>query len=187
MVTTLINSLTSESSKKDIFLSVLQIFAASLFLALSSQISMPLYFSPIPLTGQTFAVMFIGANMGSRKGLLSVLVYLVEGSLGLPVFAGGGFGIMSLLGPRGGYFLGFLFQVYLVGWFVKRQNSFQITKTFPVLLLFCLLQLGLGVMWLSLLTTFESAMIMGFYPFLLGETIKSIVVALYLKMNVKLL
>lgn len=187
MVTTLIHSLPFESSKKDVCLSVLQVFAASLFLALCSQISMPLYFSPVPLSGQTFGVMLVGASMGSRKGLFSVLAYFAEGSLGLPVFAGGSFGIMSLLGPCGGYFLGFLVQVYFIGWFTERQNSFQVTKTLPILLFSCLIQLGLGVMWLSLLTTFESALIMGFYPFLLCETVKSTVVALYLKMKVKFL
>lgn len=186
MIAALINSVPFEFPKKDIFLSVLQIFAASLFLALCSQISMPLYFSPVPLSGQTFGIMIIGASMGSRKGLLSVLAYLAEGSLGLPVFACGSSGIMSLLGSCGGYFLGFLIQVYLVGWFAERQTTFQITKMLPILLLSCLLQLGLGVLWLSLFATLESALLMGFYPFLMGETFKSVIVALYLKMKFNL-
>lgn len=185
MVTSLIHSLPFESSKKDVYLSVLQVFAASLFLAACSQISLPLYFSPVPLSGQTFGVMCIGACMGSRKGLLSVLAYLAEGALGLPVFAGGSLGIMSLVGPCGGYFLGFLLQVYLIGRFTERQHSFQIAKTLPVLLFSCLLQLGLGTMWLSLFVSFESVLTMGFYPFLFGETIKSIVIALCLKMKIQ--
>lgn len=177
MISARINSLPFELFKKDFFLSALQVFAGSLFLALCAQISVPLYFSPVPLSGQTFGIMLIGACMGSRKGLLSVLAYLCEGSLGLPVFAGGGFGIMSLLGPRGGYFLGFLLQVYLVGWFTERLRSFQMTEILPLLLYSCLLQLGLGTIWLSLFVPFESALIMGFYPFLIGETIKSLAIA----------
>lgn len=175
----MVAALIIDSSKKEVFLSVLQVFSASLFLALCSQISLPLYFSPIPLSGQTFGIMFIGAIMGSRKGFLSVLTYLTEASLGLPVLVGGGSGM--ILGPCGGYFLGFLFQAYLVGLFIERQNSFQITKTLPFLLLSCLIQLGLGTMWLSLLfVNFESALIIGFYPFLIVETIKSIVIACWL-------
>lgn len=183
MIAALINSLSFEVPKKDVFRSVLQIFAASLFLALCSQVSIPLYFSPVPLSGQTFGVMFIGATLGSRKGLYSVLAYLAEGVLGLPVFAGGCSGIAVLLGSCGGYFLGFLLQVYLVGWFTERLTSFQIIKTLPMLLLCCLLQLSLGVIWLSLFVTFEGALIMGFYPFIIGEILKSVVIALYLKMK----
>jgi biotin transport system substrate-specific component len=180
-VATIIQSLPFALPKKDVFLSALQVFIASLFLALCSQISIPLYFSPVPLSGQTFGIMLIGACMGSRKGLLSVLAYLAEGSLGLPVFASGSSGIISLLGPTGGYFLGFLLQTYLVGWFVERQTSFQMAKTLPILLLSCQLQLALGVLWLSFFVNFETALVMGLYPFLVGETIKSVAVCLCLK------
>jgi biotin transport system substrate-specific component len=183
MIATQVNSLSFESSKRAIFLWILQIFGASLLLALCAQVSIPLYFSPVPISGQTFGVMFIGATMGSRKGLLSVLAYLIEGSLGLPVFAGGSFGLISLLGPRGGYFLGFILQVYFVGWFIERQISFQGAKTISILLLSCALQLGLGVLWLSNFVGFESALIMGLHPFLFGEFIKAIIITAYLKMQ----
>ena len=175
--------LPAKSSKNIFLLSALQIFGASLFLALCAQICIPLYFSPVPLTGQTFGVMFIGATMGSRKGVLSVLAYLLEGSLGLPVFAGGwsSLGLMSLLGTNGGYFLGFIFQVFLVGSFIERQTSFQVVKAVSVLLLSCALQLGLGVVWLSAFVGFKSALVMGLYPFLFGELVKSMGVAAYLK------
>lgn len=65
-----------------------QILSASLLLALSARVSIPLYFTPVPLTLQTLAVMFIGATLGSRKGTLAILLYLFEGALGFPVFAG---------------------------------------------------------------------------------------------------
>jgi biotin transport system substrate-specific component len=177
------NSLPVESSKNTFLLSGLQILGASLFLALCAQIRIPLYFSPVPLSGQTFAVMFIGATMGSRKGLLSVLAYLLEGSLGLPVFAGGwtSLGLMSLLGTNGGYFLGFIFQAFLVGSFIERQTSFQAVKTISVLLLSCALQLGLGVVWLSAFVGFEASLVMGLYPFLFGELVKSMGIAAFLK------
>lgn len=176
-----LNSLSVKSSRNAFLLSALQILGASLFLALCAQIRIPLYFSPVPLTGQTFGVMFIGATMGSRKGVLSVLAYLLEGSLGLPVFAGGSFGVMSLLGTTGGYFLGFIFQVFLVGSFVERQTSFNALKTITALLLSCALQLGLGVVWLSAFVGFKAALVMGLYPFLFGELVKSMGIAAYVK------
>lgn len=171
----------SLSSKKEILLSIMQVIGASLFLALCSQISIPLYFSPVPLSGQTFAVMMIGATLGSRKGFLSVLAYLAEGGLGLPFFAQGAAGLIWFFGPTGGYFLGFLFQAYLVGWFMERLNTFQSNKVLPVLLLSCAINLGLGVLWLSTFVGFGSALVMGLYPFLPGELIKSISITAYLK------
>ena len=175
-----VNPIVSVSSKKDFFFSVLQVFGASLFLAVCSQISIPLYFTPIPLSAHTLGIMVIGATLGSRKGVLSVLAYMAEGCLGLPVFAGGHFGVLWLLGPAGGYLLGYLFQVYLVGWFVERQVSFQGIKTLSVMLLSCTVQMGLGVLWLSFLVG-KSAILMGFYPFVFGEIVKSVAFSFYLK------
>lgn len=171
--------LTLESSKKDILFSFLQVIGASLFLALCSKISIPLYFTPVPITGSTFAVMLIGATLGSRKGLLSVLAYLIEGGLGLPFIS------IHLLGLFGGYYLGFLFQAYLVGWFIERQSSFQVSKVLSVLLFSCAIQLGFGVLWLSSFVGAEFALTMGLYPFLLGELIKAISITIYLKQRHK--
>lgn len=180
MIMTQIQSL-FESSKKTLILSALQILGASFLLALCSQVSVPLYFTPVCLSLQTLAVMFIGATLGSRKGFLAVLAYLIEGSLGLPVFACGSYGFMALLGPRGGYFLGFLVQVFFVGWFVERQKTFQLPKILSILLLSCLFQLSLGVFWLSHFVGFEPAVIMGFSPFIFGETLKALSITAYLK------
>jgi biotin transport system substrate-specific component len=180
MVTSALIFLSYDSSKKEGLYAALQIFLASIFLALCSQISIPLFLSPVPMTGQTLGVMLIGATLGSRKAFLSVLAYLIEGSLGLPVFAGGAFGFMRLLGPTGGYLVGFLLQAYCVGWFIERQASFRILKALPIFFVSSLLTLGSGVIWLSLFVTNESAMTIGFYPFLLVEALKAVLVTLYL-------
>jgi biotin transport system substrate-specific component len=168
------------SSSKDIFFSILQIIGASAFIALCAQIRISLYFSPVPVTGQTFAIMLIGASLGSRKGVLSVLLYLLEGAMGLPVFAGG-LGLISLFGVKSGYFLGFIAQVYLVGRFTEKQKSFQNARTLFILLFSCLIQMGLGVIWLSSFVGIQTALFIGLYPFLIGETIKSVCIAAYLK------
>lgn len=176
MMAALTNTLSFESSKREVFFTILQVLGASLFLALCSQICIPLYFSPVPISGQTFGVMLIGATLGSRKGLLSVLAYISEGFFGLPVFVSSGVVLLHV-----GYFAGFLFQAYFVGWFVERLNSSQGMKIFSIMLCSCALQLGLGVVWLSLYVGLESAMIMGFFPFVFGEFIKAIAVTAYVK------
>jgi biotin transport system substrate-specific component len=163
------------------FLSALQVLGASSLLALCAQISIPLYFSPVPLSGQTFGIMLIGALLGSRKGLLSVLTYCTEGAMGLPVFAGSSFGLFTLLGPTGGYFLGFAFQVYIVGRILERQRTFQWPKVVATLTLSCIIQISSGVLWLSYFVGLPSAMAMGFYPFVWGEAVKIIVLALFLR------
>jgi biotin transport system substrate-specific component len=160
---------------------ILQILGASLLLALFSQINIPLGFTPIPLTGQTFAVMLLGIFLGKNKASLAVIVYLLEGAVGLPFFAGGSWGFIHIIGPSGGYLLGFIVQAYLVGKFIGNASSYQGIRTLSFLMLSCLFQLGLGVLWLSVFIGFSSAVVMGLYPFLIGETIKSLTLALYLK------
>lgn len=99
---------------------LVQVFSFTLLLALLSQIRIPLPFTPVPLTLQTLGVLFTGYYLGPRLGLLSVLTYLVLGALGLPFFSGAKGGLLVLSGPTGGYLLGFLSAVYLVGWARER-------------------------------------------------------------------
>lgn len=180
MVAANVCSLSYKASKKEGLNTILQVIGASLFLALCAQISLPHFFGPIPLSGQTFAVMLIGATMGSRKAVLSVLAYLIEGGLGFPFFCHGSCGFISLLGPCGGYFFGFLFQAYLVGWFMERKVSVKGSNILLILLLSCAIQLTFGILWLSFLVGFESALLVGLYPFLPGEIIKAIGLTTYL-------
>ncbi|MEE8478480.1 MAG: biotin transporter BioY, partial [Candidatus Neomarinimicrobiota bacterium] len=84
------------------------VLSGSIILALLARLSIPVPFSPIPITGQTFGILFLGALLGSRLGMLSVIMYIMEGIIGIPVFAGGTAGFMYLLGPTGGYLIGFI-------------------------------------------------------------------------------
>ena len=100
-------------------------FAATIFLALSAKISIP--FWPVPMTMQTFVVMFIGVIFGWKLGLFSVFLYLFEGIIGLPVFAGTpekGLGIIYFVGPTMGYLIGFLATVFFTGYFIFNKNFF---------------------------------------------------------------
>ena len=91
------------------------ILGASWIIAISAQITINLPFSPVPITGQTLAVLLAGLILGKNLGAASVAAYLAQGAAGLPFFAGGKSGLATLFGPTGGYLFGFLAAVYIVG------------------------------------------------------------------------
>lgn len=157
--------------------SIVQIFLASLLIGLLAQIKIPLFFTPVPITGQTLAIMLVAAALGCKKGSLAVLCYLAEGCLGLPVWAGGGFGILALAGPTGGYFLGFILQAFLIGLFLERQRP----HLFFAFFLPGILQLGIGSLWLAQWTGWTSALLLGFVPFIPGELLKIAIATSYYK------
>lgn len=148
------------------------IIAGSLFLALMAQISLPLWFTPIRLSLQSFAVLMIGSLLGSKRGALAVLTYLAEGACGFPVFAGGFGGIAYLAGPSGGYLIGFVLATYLIGWLLEKGWKKDYSLTLTALCIGTVLILSLGSLWLSYFVGFEKALIMGTYPFLIGESLK---------------
>ncbi len=167
------------------FKPAVQIIFASLFLGICAQISIPLYFTPVPLTGQTFGILLVGSLLGSRKGALAALLYLIEGCLGMPVWASGAFGLHHFAGPTGGYLMAYPIQAFLAGWIVEKQQKFSTAKTAAALSFICLAQLGIGSLWLSLYVGIKNVLMMGFYPFIPGEIVKAFAVAAYLKTRKK--
>ncbi len=162
-------------------LSLLQVLCASLFIGLCAQIHIPLYFTPVPLTGQTFAVILIASTLSRQKAFFATVLYLMEGSLGLPVFAGGACGVHRLFGPTGGYLIAYPLQAYFISSFLERQKIQSFFKTMLIIVSSCCIQLGIGTLWLSHFVGASNAFLMGFYPFLSGETLKSLIVATYVK------
>lgn len=163
------------------------ILGGSWLIALAAQLSIPLPFSPVPLTGQTFAVLLVGALLGRRLASLSVAAYLAQGLAGLPVFAGGTSGLGRLLGPTGGYLLGFWVAAYLVGYLAERGWTLQIKKTLLAMTLGNVAIYLCGVTHLSLFLGFEKALSAGFYPFLIGDAIKILLATLLLPLGWKVL
>ncbi|MCS7251828.1 MAG: biotin transporter BioY, partial [Thermoflexus sp.] len=108
------------TKERQLLTDAMLILGGSLFTALMAQISIPLPFTPVPITGQTLAVLLVGAALGSRRGALSIATYVLEGALGLPVFAGGTAGISRLQGPTGGYLIGFVAAALITGWLAER-------------------------------------------------------------------
>ncbi len=156
--------------------SLLQIIGGSLFIALCAQISIPLPFTPVPITGQTFAVLLVGGLLGRTKGALSVLAYLAETTLGLPFLAGGLSMPLAIVGLTGGYLIGMVIQAGMMGWFAKRNQQFSKRRLLLGGLAAIVIQMAIGATWLGHFIGYENAMAMGVYPFIPGELIKLLAV-----------
>lgn len=149
-------------------------FTGSILLALLARLSIPVPFSPVPITGQTFGILFLGAVLGSRIGTLSVVLYLAEGIIGLPVFAGGSMGFLYLFGPTGGYLIGFIPAVYLVGYLSEEGWTNKFTTTFMTMIIGTAIIFVFGISWLAVTAGFETALTIGLYPYLPGAAVKII-------------
>lgn len=144
----------------------------TLVLAIASQISVPML--PVPMTMQTLAVILIGALYGWRLGALTVLAWLGEAAVGLPVLANGAGGPAPFMGPTAGYLASFPLVAVLVGWLAERGwNGGRPAFAFISMLLGHALCLALGAAWLANLIGLEKAVLVGVVPFLLGTLVKS--------------
>ncbi|MCO5093288.1 biotin transporter BioY [Bosea sp. (in: a-proteobacteria)] len=155
------------------------VIVGSLLLALSSQIKVPMY--PVPMTMQTFAVTLIGALYGWRLGAVTVVAWLMQGLIGLPVLAGAG-GVAYFVAPTGGYLLAFPFAAALTGWLAQRGwNGNRVGLAFAAMLIGNALCLVIGTAWLSVLIGLPKAIALGAMPFVLGAALKSALAAAALK------
>ncbi len=146
----------------------------SLVTAVCAQFSFHLPHSPVPITGQTFAVLLSGAVLGWRRAFLSQVVYLAEGAAGLPVFADGSGSLMHLMGPGGGFLLCFPLAAALVGYLVELGIGRSTWKLAGALVSGDVLILLAGSIWLHLLfrVPFAQAWLLGFFPFLVADVAK---------------
>lgn len=158
----------------------LLIVSGSIFIALMAQVSIPLPFTPVPITGQTFAVLLVGALLGPWRGALTVGLYLVEGGLGLPVFAGGSGGLARILGPTGGYLLGFVAAAWVVGYLCRRGWDRRIPTAAIAMLAGNIVIYLFGLPWLARFVGPDPVLTYGLYPFIPGDLIKIFLAALAL-------
>ncbi len=160
---------------------VLLIGSGALFVAALAQLRVPLPFTPVPITGQTFAVLLVGAALGARRGAAALLTYLGMGALGLPFFAGGAAGITHLYGPTAGYLFGFVVAAWLAGLLAERGLERCLPQAVLVFLAGEAVIYLFGLSWLALvLGSFQKALLLGFLPFLIGDAIKLLAAALAL-------
>jgi biotin transport system substrate-specific component len=151
----------------------------SLLLWVSAKIQVPFY--PVPLTLQSLAVLGLAAAYGWRLGVATILLYLAEGALNLPVFAGTpekGLGIAYMVGPTGGYLLGFVLAAALVGWLAQKGADRNPFRMFGAMLLGAILIYLPGIPWLATFVGIEKAVILGFTPFILGDLLKAALAAM---------
>ena len=166
------------------------IILGSLILTISAKIKIPFY--PVPMTMQTFVILLIGITLGYRIGLATVMLYLFEGIIGLPVFANSpekGIGLVYFIGPTMGYLVGFLVATYLAGSFKYDKG---LINTFLKLIFSVSFIYFFGIIWLGFLIGWDKPILkLGVQPFLLAELFKLILItALYpwiIKINSKLL
>ncbi len=149
----------------------------NLLLIASAYIQIPLPFSPVPITAQTMAVLACGLFLGPVTGALTVVAYLTEGMLGLPVFAGGSAGLARLAGPTGGYLIGFIPAAFIVGLLSERVRSMTYLRLLAVLSLGAAIIYVPGLLVLSLFVPGHAVLPTGLYPFLPGAAVKIVVTA----------
>ena len=161
----------AEKNSQKIFRYGILSLAGSALIALCAQVSVPFY--PVPVTMQTFAVILIGLTYGWRLGGITVALYLVEGAIGLPVFAGGKGGIIILIGPTAGYLYGFFIAAVACGWFAERGFDRSYLKLIVPLLAGNVLLYMSGLIWLGNFIGWDKPVLdLGLYPFILGDLLK---------------
>jgi biotin transport system substrate-specific component len=163
------------------------ILGGTLLIALSAQLQFVLPFSPVPITGQTFTVLLLGALYGSTRGPATVVTYLALGVMGLPVFAGGASGVARLIGPTGGYLVGFLAAAFVVGWLSERGWDRKPWTTAVSMIIGSAVIYGAGVLWLSRFVGWQAVLGTGVLPFLAGDALKIALATILLPTGWKLI
>jgi biotin transport system substrate-specific component len=148
------------------------ILGTSWLIAIGAQISIQLPFSPVPITAQTLVVLLAGLILGKNRGAAAVGSYLAQGALGLPIFAGGKSGWLTLTGPTGGYLFGFLAAVYVVGLISEMQFKRSVPQAATAMVIGNLIIYAFGLIWLARFVGENNALQLGLYPFLVGDLLK---------------
>ena len=160
--------------------SILVVLVGSIILTISAKIKIPFY--PVPMTMQTFVVLFLGISFGYKIGIATVGLYLIEGIFGLPVFSNSpekGVGIVYFTGPTMGYLIGFLLATFLAGYLDLKTN---IVSIFLKLILSVSVIYILGLIWLGTLIGWDKPIFqLGAAPFLLAELFKILILTLLTK------
>ena len=148
------------------------IMGTSWIVAISAQITINLPFSPVPITGQTLAVLLAGLFLGKNLGAASIAAYLAQGAAGLPFFAGGKYGLATLFGPTGGYLFGFLAAAYIVGMLSELRYQRSLFQASSTIIVGNVIIYIFGLVWLARFVGESQVLQLGLYPFLIGDLLK---------------
>ena len=182
-----VNILQSEKSISSKATNIIVILLASWLIGVSAQFSIILPFSPIPITAQTIIILLMGVLLGKERGTAAVGLYILQGVAGLPVFAGGKSGLLTLVGPTGGYLVGFLGAVYVVGILSELRHDNSIRYTVFSLIIGNVIIYAFGLIWLVRFVGETQALSLGFFPFLVGDIVKIFIGVLVLTGSQKIL
>ena len=164
---------------------ILITIVGSIFLTISAKIKIPFY--PVPMTMQTFVVLFLGISFGYKVGVITIILYLLEGISGLPVFSNSpekGIGIAYFVGPTMGYLIGFIFACFLAGYF--KYSSNYLINFLKILISTSIIYI-FGILWLGTLIGWDKPILqLGVFPFLLAELFKILLLTLLLSKIIKL-
>lgn len=157
---------------------VAMVLFGTLLIAASAKVSVPMF--PVPMTLQTLAISLIGLTYGSRLAAATLITYLAQGAIGLPVFAGAMAGLPYMMGPTGGFLIGFIAVAWLTGYLVERGLSHGFWRLFLAAYIPALLLFVPGVLWLQAVTPLDlqGAIMAGAVPFQIGGIVKSAIAAL---------
>ena len=156
---------------------VLLIVAASLVTAAAAQLEIRLPWTPVTITGQTFAVLLAGAVLGPRRAFMAQALYLFEGACGLPVFSGGAGGVLWLVGPTGGYLVAFPVAALVTGLLAERTWDRRPLTMFAAMLAGSVVIFALGLAQLSRFVPAGGLLAAGLVPFIAGDVLKSALAA----------
>lgn len=152
----------------------LLVLAGTTLVALAAQVSIPLPFTPVPITGQTFAVVLVGASLGSVLGFASIVLYWLVGLAGAPVYADQTHGWDTFMGPTGGYIVGFMIAAVVTGLLAERRWDRRLSSSIAAMLTGNVLIYVCGLPWLAaeIDTGLEKTLEAGLYPFVVGDLLK---------------
>lgn len=168
--------------KRSIATDIVLVAAGAALVAIAAQLVVPLW--PVPITGQTLAVLIVGSSLGAVRGAISMVLYAVIGILGLPVFSDGSHGIGVVFGPTGGYIIGFIFAAALTGWLAQRSWDHRILGAILSFLAGSAITFAIGLPWLalSLHLTLQQTLAAGLYPFIVGGIVKALLAAGFIRL-----
>lgn len=173
----MINIAATNSSVERWIIPSIQVLAGSILLALIAQVTIPLPNTPVPISLQTFGVFLVALTLGSKKGTAAILTYLIQGSLGFPVFAGGYSNALWFLGPKAGYLIGFVLAAWIIGKLSEIKPHRSFLSTLGMLAVGEIVILIPGALWLSAFVGYSNALAMGVTPFLIGDVVKILAAA----------
>jgi len=156
--------------------------AGAALVSLSAQLTIPMI--PVPITGQTLAVLLVGATLGAVRGAISLALYAVLGIVGLPVFSEASSGLGVVGGPTGGYIIGFIFAAALTGWLAQREWDHRILKAIAAFGAGTVVTFAFGLPWLAAVLdlNLEQTLNAGLYPFIVGGVIKALLAAGFIRL-----